>query len=918
MSMPVAAPAKASPINGLPATIRETTITAGNYHACAVLASQKVRCWGDNTYNQIAVPSDLSGVVQLSAGSEHTCAILLDTTVRCWGNNPYGQIDVPENLTGVSQLSAGASHTCALRQEGNPICWGSNTFGESSIPHGLGPAKFISAGDKFTCVLKAEGDKLCWGSGYAKPFYDFETQSTTQIDSQDAMCALDNQGVHCDRWDANGTMQVPESFGMVSQYSVGFSHICALDMSGIVGCWGSHDVATEVPKDLGPVTQITSGWDFTCAVTAKGTVRCWGDNEYWRSHAPGEIGLGKIREISGGRSTACAVTISNEVLCWGANQAFQANVPKNLGPALHVSTGGQRTCAILISGGYTCWGLGGSSTTPQSIYGSISELAQGFWGLCILNSEGVAYCNSPANLGKVTHIAADRSDQSSPGSYCAIKVDGFLRCWKSPSEELAIPTDLGKVSQVDTAYGTICAIKISLTLRCWGDNRGGKIEVPKNLGEVSQVSIEYAQVCALLTSGSVTCWGGNILNSSYLRVPEGDPKVKQISEASCGVTIDNNAICWGKLQVPAAFQAPLGDLLEVATMKPLEINVEVSGKVSVGTSVSAVVRNVDSETSLTFQWYLDGSEISDAKSNSYQLTQAQFGHQISLKVTASRPGYLTTTQVTPPVSVESGRLSLTPTPTISGSGRVGERLSVTIGEWDQGVQLSKTWMRDESPIPRESSDTYLLKSTDFGHKISFRVTASLSGFLTSSSTSLQISVRAGEIKSAPTPLTSGSKTIGSILTIDTGGWDTGVALSFQWLRDGVPILGQISSTYQLKSIDFGHRVSVRVTGTMFRYSPVTLTSAEVTPELGEMSAQLPRISGNIKVGSTASFRNNFVLPGGVSRYEWLLDGKTIKGSANKSLKILPAYRGHKLVLRVSRSCSGYRSQTLSSLPVKVA
>jgi alpha-tubulin suppressor-like RCC1 family protein len=85
-------------------------IAVGLWHACAVLADESVRCWGDNALGQLGVVStetvgddeapvdfpnvDLGGVAlrALVAGDNHTCAITTNDRALCWGANARGQL----------------------------------------------------------------------------------------------------------------------------------------------------------------------------------------------------------------------------------------------------------------------------------------------------------------------------------------------------------------------------------------------------------------------------------------------------------------------------------------------------------------------------------------------------------------------------------------------------------------------------------------------------------------------------------------------------------------------------------------------------------------------------------------------------------------------------------------------------------
>jgi cysteine-rich repeat protein len=86
-------------------------LALGRIHTCAVLDTGAVRCWGDNFAGQLGyghtdeigddetpasagdVPlAGAPGVLSISAGDYHTCAVLDTGAMRCWGNNEHGAL----------------------------------------------------------------------------------------------------------------------------------------------------------------------------------------------------------------------------------------------------------------------------------------------------------------------------------------------------------------------------------------------------------------------------------------------------------------------------------------------------------------------------------------------------------------------------------------------------------------------------------------------------------------------------------------------------------------------------------------------------------------------------------------------------------------------------------------------------------
>jgi alpha-tubulin suppressor-like RCC1 family protein len=146
-----AAPARPiPPVKGLKGA---SEIAAGERHACARLADDTVRCWGDNASGQLGdgttsarpAPVEVKGLPAsafgLALGSLHTCAILTDATVACWGDNARGQLGdgtttsrpspaLVAGLQGVRAITARGDHTCAHLESGAVRCWGANDAGQ--------------------------------------------------------------------------------------------------------------------------------------------------------------------------------------------------------------------------------------------------------------------------------------------------------------------------------------------------------------------------------------------------------------------------------------------------------------------------------------------------------------------------------------------------------------------------------------------------------------------------------------------------------------------------------------------------------------------------------------------------------------------------------------------------------------------
>jgi len=188
-------------------------IAVGQYHACALLSSGAIQCWGDNTYDQLdsvstetcnpvynrdeekmttdlcnlapTTVASITNATALVAGMYHTCALLTGGTVQCWGANYLGQLgigsttlsSVPVAVPGIADatmVTSGYHHNCAVLVDGSLRCWGANLYGQ--LGNGTSTNNFrpvtvsavtnaaaVAAGFAYTCALLTDGTVWCWG-----------------------------------------------------------------------------------------------------------------------------------------------------------------------------------------------------------------------------------------------------------------------------------------------------------------------------------------------------------------------------------------------------------------------------------------------------------------------------------------------------------------------------------------------------------------------------------------------------------------------------------------------------------------------------------------------------------------------------------------------------------------------------------
>ncbi|MBI5534774.1 MAG: S8 family serine peptidase [Deltaproteobacteria bacterium] len=358
-----------------------TAAAAGDAHTCVLLASGAVRCWGLGAGgilgygNTKSVGDSLSPasagnvavggqIAQIAAGAAHTCALLASGKVRCWGQGAAGRLgygntqsigddetpsaagDVPIGAA-ATLIATGGEHTCAVLTGGGVRCWGrgdagrlgygnTSSIGDDESPSTQpllplgGPVVQLALGKYHSCALLTNGEVKCWGFG---GYGQLGRGSTATIGDDETLTAL-------------GPVALG---GAAVQIAAGEQHTCALLANGAVRCWGYgfHGALgygnpetvgdDEVPSAAGdvpvgrPAVEIAAGGLRTCALTIDHTVRCWGNGEH------GALGYGNTSAV-------------------GATKVPSAVGDISLGGAVYdVALGGRHGCAVLATG-LRCWG----------------------------------------------------------------------------------------------------------------------------------------------------------------------------------------------------------------------------------------------------------------------------------------------------------------------------------------------------------------------------------------------------------------------------------------------------------------------------------------------------------------------------------------------------------------------------------
>jgi hypothetical protein len=160
-------------------------------------------------------------------------------------------------------------------------------------------------------------------------------------------------------------------------------------------------------------------------------------------------------------------------------------------------------------------------------------------------------------------------------------------------------------------------------------------------------------------------------------------------------------------------------------------SVSISSPLSVGDSPTAghgVVRSPAAAPAPTYswQWLRDGAPIAGATSDTYTITSADKGKQLSVQLTVSADGCESATQTSNVVTVDGRPLTIN-IKSIQGTVEAGQQIYPEL-EATAGATLTYQWLSDGQPIAGATTAAYLIQDADKGHYLSLRVTGTLAGY----------------------------------------------------------------------------------------------------------------------------------------------------------------------------------------------
>ena len=175
------------------------------------------------------------------------------------------------------------------------------------------------------------------------------------------------------------------------------------------------------------------------------------------------------------------------------------------------------------------------------------------------------------------------------------------------------------------------------------------------------------------------------------------------------------------------------------------------------------------------------------------------------------------------VTIQYSGVALVPgTPSISGTARVGSRLTGNTGTWLHATTLTRQWLVGGKAVPGATGSTFTPRATDRGKVVIFRVTGTRGSTHTVRDAATK-PVAAGTLTST-TPKIKGKAKVGRKLTAVAGSWTAGTSRTYRWYANGKAIKHATKAKLKLTKRLKGKEIVVKVTGRKSGYTTVVRAS----------------------------------------------------------------------------------------------
>jgi hypothetical protein len=342
--------------------------------------------------------------------------------------------------------------------------------------------------------------------------------------------------------------------------------------------------------------------------------------------------------------------------------------------------------------------------------------------------------------------------------------------------------------------------------------------------EAPEVSVNGGNTVGSTLTATVVNWDYTAtLNYQWLRnsvaIPNATGTTYATTSADAGALVSLKILATKSSKPSATISS-----VPILVIKPALAAASLTGVARVGVPLVGGPL-AESSATVVYKWFADGKTIPGAIGSTYTPTPNEYQKFITLQTTVTQEGFPVAVTTSVAKIVLGGAIDK-PSITVSGTAKTGGRLAIktTVPAL---TTASYQWLRNGKVITGATKSIYTLQSADYKTSVSGKVTLTRAGYNTTSTSSSALKVGIGELIKTPDPKIVGTARVNNTLTAHVGTWDSGVKLTYQWIRDGAKISKATGKTYRLSAADRKAEIVLRVQAVKVGFESVTIDSREV-------------------------------------------------------------------------------------------
>lgn len=245
---------------------------------------------------------------------------------------------------------------------------------------------------------------------------------------------------------------------------------------------------------------------------------------------------------------------------------------------------------------------------------------------------------------------------------------------------------------------------------------------------------------------------------------------------------------------------------------------------------------------------------------------------------------------------------------VTGTAAVGRTLTASTTGLEAGaasfqwVEISEG-LSEPVAIPGATSRTFTVSEDQWDDALAVRITwQDGTGLVSRDSASTLRVLRSDE------PQVTGTLRVGGTVGVARGSWSSGTRHEFQWYSGGKKLAGRTSSRLTVGRSMADRTLSVRLTGRIDGYQPVSRTSAKTGRIL---TTATPRVVGAPALGRALRARPGTWTKGAKLSYRWYADGRAISATRS-TYRPTKGTLAKRLTVRVRATKAGYEPTARSS------